>query len=282
MFVYLLLMTLSVITSGLFTYFFELYTKWYLVLLMILAILGFYVVYFILYMLFLAVVILFSTGRNKEVKKPKWLHCHLMHSLMFFLIRYSRIKMKVTGLDKIPDGRVMVICNHKSNFDPMPLMYYIKPSHMAAVTKPENIKVPIYGKYMHNMGFIRMPKDNTVESVKAIVKASNYIKNDISSVLIFPEGKRNFEDTTLDFHPGSFKIATKTKCPIVVTSIRNPDKVRFNFPLKRTIVYLDVLDVLYYDDYKDLNTVDIADKCRTMIVNKLDEYREMEKKNGTH
>lgn len=273
MLVYILLMALSAITSGLFTYFFELYKEWWQILLMILAILGFYVIYFILYMLFLAVVILFSTNRNKEVKKPKNFHCHLMHSLMFFLLRYARIKMKVTGLDKVPDGRVMVICNHKSNFDPMPLMYYIKPSHMVAVTKPENISVPIYGKYMHNMGFIRMPKENTVESVKAIVKASNYIKNDITSVLIFPEGKRNFEDSTLDFHPGSFKIATKTKCPIVVTSIKDTDKVRFNFPLKRTIVNLDVIDVLYYEDYKELTTVDLANNCREMIVNKLKEYK---------
>ena len=238
MFVYILLMAISAITSGLFTYFFELYKEWWQILLMILAILGFYVIYFILYMIFLAVVILFSTNRNKEVKKPKSFHCHLMHSLMFFLLRYARIKMKVTGLDKVPSGRVMVICNHKSNFDPMPLMYYIKPSHMVAVTKPENISVPIYGKYMHNMGFIRMPKEST-----------------------------------LDFHPGSFKIATKTKCPIVVTSIKDTDKVRFNFPLKRTIVNLDVIDVLYYDDYKDLTTVDLANNCREMIVNKLKEYK---------
>ncbi len=276
MITYIILMVLSTITSFLFTYFFELYNDWWKILLMVVAILGFYVIYFILYMLFLVIVILFSTSRKKEVKKPHKLHLLLMHELMFFLMRYSRIKMKVTGLKKVPKGRVMVICNHKSNFDPMPLMYYIKPASMAAVTKPENIKVPIYGKYMHNMGFIRMPKDNNVDSVKAIIKASNYIKNDISSVLIFPEGKRNFEDTTLDFHPGSFKIATRTKCPIVITSIRNPDKVRFNWPLKRTIVNLDVLDVLYYDDYKDLNTVDLAEKCRNMIVNKLDEYRNKE------
>ena len=272
MVIYVILMALSAITSGLFTYFFKLYDRWYLVLLMVLAILGFYVVYFAMYMLFLTIVALFSTSRKKEVKKARWFYCHLMHNLMFFLLRYSRIKMKVTGLDKIPDGRVMVICNHKSNFDPMPLMYYIKPSRMVAVTKPENIKVPIYGKYMHNMGFISMPKENSVESVKAIIKASNFIKNDISSILIFPEGKRNFDEGTLDFHPGSFKIATKTKCPIVITAIRNPDKVRFNWPLKRTVVNLDVVDVLTYEDYKDDNTVDLANKCRDKIVQKLAEY----------
>ena len=274
MVVYIFLVALSIATSGLFTYFFKLYEKWYLLLLMILAIVAIYIVYFALYMITLGIIALFSTSREKEVEKPKKFHLVLMHELIFFLLRYARIKMKVTGLEKIPDGKVMVICNHKSNFDPMPLMYYIKPCNLVAVTKPENINLFIYGKYMHNMGFIKMPKKNDIESVKAIIKASNYIKKDISSVLIFPEGKRNFEDGVLDFHPGSFKIATHAKCPIVVTSLKNSDKVKDNFPFHRTKVHLDVIDVLNYEDYKDINTVDLAEKCRNMIVDNLSKYEE--------
>ena len=268
MITYIVLMVLSTITSFLFTYFFELYNDWWKILLMVVAILGFYVIYFILYMLFLVIVILFSTSRKKEVKKPHKLHLLLMHELMFFLMRYSRIKMKVTGLKKVPKGRVMVICNHKSNFDPMPLMYYIKPASMAAVTKPENIKVPIYGKYMHNMGFIRMPKDNNVDSVKAIIKASNYIKNDISSVLIFPEGKRNFEDTTLDFHPGSFKIATKAKVPVVpVTLVGMGDIFEDHYPrLKRAPVVIEFGEPIETADMDRNAQKELPDKVRDLMM----------------
>jgi len=272
MVVYIFLVALSIATSGLFTYYYRLYEKWYLLLLMILAIVAFYIVYFALYMITLAIISLFSTSRKKEVKKPKKFHLVLMHELIFFLLRYARIKMKTSGLEKIPDGKVMVICNHKSNFDPMPIMYYIKPCNLIAVTKPENINMFIYGKYMHNMGFIKMPKKNDVESVKAIVKASNYIKKDISSVLIFPEGKRNFNEGLLDFHPGSFKIATHAKCPIVVVTLKDSDKVKDNYPFHRTIINLDVVDVLMYDDYKDMNTVDLANKCRNMMIENLSKY----------
>ena len=175
MVVYIILVTLSIVTSFLFTYFFELYNKWYLLLLMIIATLAIYAVYFALYMLTAAIISLFSTSRDKEVTKPKKLHTLIVRETLFFLLRYARIKTITSGLDKIPDGRVLVICNHRSNFDPMPLMYYIKRGSLVAVTKPENINIFIYGKYMHNMGFIKMPKKNDIESVKAIIKASNYI-----------------------------------------------------------------------------------------------------------
>ncbi len=273
MIIYIILVALSIATSGIFTYFFKLYEKWYLILLMVFAIVAIYIVYFALYMALAGIISLFSTSRKKEVKKPRKLHLFIVRQTIFFLLRYARAKVVTSGLDKIPDGRVMVICNHQSNFDPMPLMYYIKPKSLVAVTKPENINIFIYGKYMHNMGFIQMPKKNDVEAVKAIIKASNYIKKDITSVLIFPEGKRNFTDTLLDFHPGSFKIATHAKCPIVVTSLYGTNMIKENYPFHKTIVHLDVIDVLNYDDYKDLNTVELAEKCKTMIANKLNEYK---------
>ena len=54
MIVYIFLVALSIATSGLFTYFFKLYEKWYLLMLMILAIVAFYIVYFALYMISLS------------------------------------------------------------------------------------------------------------------------------------------------------------------------------------------------------------------------------------
>ena len=53
--------------------------------------------------------------------------------------------------------------------------------------------------------------------------AIDKVKSGIS-IMIFPEGTRNKNESELDllpFHEGSFKIATKSGCPIIPVSINN-------------------------------------------------------------
>ena len=46
------------------------------------------------------------------------------------------------------------------------------------------------------------------------------------SICIFPEGTRNrVNDTFMEFHEGSFKIAEKTGCPIIPMSINNSAQI---------------------------------------------------------
>ena len=55
-----------------------------------------------------------------------------------------------------------------------------------------------------------------------------------TSICIFPEGTRNRNEDELDllpFHEGSFKIATKAKCPIIPIAISNSaDIFEAHFP----------------------------------------------------
>ena len=46
----------------------------------------------------------------------------------------------------------------------------------------------------------------------------------------------------------------------------NMEKICKNFPFKRTHVYLYILDVLKYDDIKDLKTFEISDIIRTKML----------------
>ena len=43
--------------------------------------------------------------------------------------------------------------------------------------------------------------------------------------------------------------------------------------LKSTKVEMNIIDVLYYDDYKDLNTHEISEIVRNKIQNKIDERK---------
>ena len=127
------------------------------------------------------------------------------------------------------------------------------------------------GKYMHASGFIPIDRSNPREGVKAINKACERITSGNASVLICPEGTRSGGYEMGEFHNGSFKIALKAKCPIVLCSIQNSCQVKKRFPFKSTTIYFDVIEVLKYEDFKDKSTQEISDYAYKVIKDNLEQ-----------
>ena len=78
----------------------------------------------------------------------------------------------------------------------------------------------------------------------------------------------------MSFKPGSFKIATVAQKPIVIVSMKNTEKIHKNFPFKRTIVEMDIIDVLY-DDIRTMNTIELSEKVRNIIDEDLKNEKEV-------
>ena len=268
-----ILSILSFLTAGIIYYFTGMYNTWYLYTLLIIIIPILYVVFFGLYVL-IVYLTTFIMKSDKETKKPR--------AFFYFMVRQTAIELTIilnskiykTGLEKLPTERCLIVSNHQSIFDPMVAMKYAKNQPLICISKPENFKLPICGKYIHKAGFIPVNRDNDFEAIKSITKATKFIKDDLASIYICPEGTRSpNEDKLLEFQAGSFKIAYKAKCPIVITSMANTKNIRKYSPFKRTKVYFDLLEVLNYEDYKDKTTVEIAKYSQELIENKLKERK---------
>ena len=84
--------------------------------------------------------------------------------------------------------------------------------------------------------------------------------------LIFPEGTRSkLGNQMLDFHGGTFKCVTKSKCPIVPFALIDSYKVLDEKGSKPVSVQLHYMKPIYYDEYKDMNTNEIAAMVRGRI-----------------
>ena len=99
-----------------------------------------------------------------------------------------------------------------------------------------------------------------------IDKAASLIKDDQVSIAVYPEGTRNFGEGLLPFHNGIFKIAQKANVPVVICGIKGADKMRTNFPLHRSDIYFDVLDVLSAEDVKSQRCNEIGDHARELML----------------
>ncbi len=231
------------------------------------------VLWFIIYLLILFLWSLFI-NKKKEINKPNRFYYWIIRQTCYLIISFSRTKVHISGLEKLPkDRRFVIINNHTSNFDQIVMMKILKESPIIFITKPQNENIPIAGAFIHKAGFITLDRDNDFNALKSILKATKFIEENLSHISICPEGTRSKSGTLLEFKPGSFKVATKARAPIVVSSLVNCNIIHKNFLLRRTHVYFDIVDCLYYEDYKDLSTIQIAKIAKEKIQLQIDKRK---------
>ena len=132
-------------------------------------------------------------------------------------------KLIVDGQENIPeDGAVLYVGNHSSYYDIL-CSYVATERGMGFFAKKEMEKIPLLSTWMRYLHCLFLDRADIKQGLKTILTAVDKVKSGIS-ICIFPEGTRNRNEDELDmlpFHEGSFKIATKAKCPIIPVAISN-------------------------------------------------------------
>ena len=133
------------------------------------------------------------------------------------LIKLSDSTVNVHGLENIPVGPVLFVSNHQSNMDIAIICGFIdKPKGFIA--KKELKKLPLINKWITLAGSIYLDRENPRKSMEGILEGIKTLKNG-HSLVVFPEGTRSRGDKMGEFKSGSFKLATKSKVPIVPLTI---------------------------------------------------------------
>ncbi|MDD7408542.1 MAG: lysophospholipid acyltransferase family protein [Anaerovoracaceae bacterium] len=138
------------------------------------------------------------------------------------MLRFAGVTVEVHGLENIPKGPVLYVPNHQSDWDIMIMESYIGPCGILA--KKELSNIPIVSEWMRLLGAIFIDRENARESVKALMAAEKTIKSG-EDFVIFPEGTRSRGEEMGEFKSGAFRVAFKTKCPIVPVSIDGSYKI---------------------------------------------------------
>ena len=142
-------------------------------------------------------------------------------------IRITGSTVTVIGEENVPqDTAVLYIANHRSFFDVL-LTYVRVPRCTGYIAKYEMKHIPLLHAWMRLLHCLFLNRKDIRQGMKTILAAAEDIKNG-TSICIFPEGTRPkgvSELEMLPFRKGSFKIATKTNCPIVPIALCNTSKI---------------------------------------------------------
>lgn len=185
----------------------------------------------------------------------------------------GNIDLQIHGQENIPEESGFIMySNHQGMFDIIAIVATCdKP--LGVVLKKELYKIPFIKQVVDCTKSFPMNRQDIRQSMEVIVSVTKEVKNG-RNYLIFPEGTRSRnQNELLEFHGGSFKCATKSKCPIVPIAVIDSYKVLDQKGSKPVSVQLHYLEPIYYEEYKDMKTVELAELVRLRIRNKIKEYK---------
>lgn len=224
-----------------------------------------------------------TLSRTKEYTKLSKFNTIVMLSWFEYFLLFMRTKIIASGLEKIPQNkRLMIVSNHRSNFDCFVISSIIKKEYICYISKVENFYIPFAGRIAKRAMNLSIPRGNLKEALKTLLKAIDYIKSDFSSICVFPEGTRSMTGEILEFKPGCFKIAEKAECPLVVLYMDGTEKIHSNRIIHKTTVHFEVLKVFTPEEVKQYNTVTLSDEIRNIMICRQSENIMSGEKNDSH
>ena len=227
----------------------------------------------ILLLAFLLVLVMCAfVDLEKEESKDNRFYRTMLYLIADAAHTVLQVRVHAEGLEKIPnDGRVLLVCNHLDNVDPVIIMHQVKKKQtLAFIAKREAGSMFVVGKFMHKILCQRINRENDREALKTILKCIDIIKKDKASIAVFPEGGIKGGNVLHPFRHGVFKIALRTHVPVVVCTLWGTQNVFHNgLRLKPTDVDFHVLGVVQPDIYKDMTAVELGHLVHDMMAKDL-------------
>lgn len=196
-------------------------------------------------------------------------HYKMLRYITYRANKGGNVIIDVHGQENIPkENGFMFFPNHQGMYDVLAIIDAC-PKPFSVVAKKEVANVPFLKQvfacmkaYMLNREDVRQAMEVIVNVTKEVKKGRNY--------LIFAEGTRSKKGNQIqDFKGGSFKSATKARCPIVPVALIDSFKPFDTNSITPVTVQVHFLEPLLYEEYKDMKTNEIAETVKERIQNKI-------------
>lgn len=208
---------------------------------------------------------LFKYSRNVD-KYPEKERYQFLQKIVYRANKGGNVKIESYGTENIPkESGFILFPNHQGMYDMLALIDGCD-HPLSVVSKKEAQKIPLLRDIFKVVKALFMDREDVRQSMKIIMEVSKEVENGRNYV-IFPEGTRSKNGNIVgEFKGGSFKAATKTKCPIVPVALIDSFKPFDTNSIKQVTVQVHYLKPLLYEEYKDMKTNDIAEEVKRRIV----------------
>lgn len=168
------------------------------------------------------------------------------------VLLFAGTKVIKMGTENVPkDTPVMFAANHRGILDAA-LAYASLPVQTGIVSKKELRKIPFLSWWMDLCCCFFLDRKDPRSGIKMVLKSIDNISEGIS-MFIAPEGTRSKTKEMNPFKEGSFKISTKSGCPIIPVAISGADDIFENHKpfIKRATAVIEYGKPIYLKDLSE-------------------------------
>ena len=191
------------------------------------------------------------------------------YKMLRFITKRANIGGNVTietyGEENIPkQSGFMFFPNHQGMYDVLAVVASC-PKPFSVVAKKEVGNVPFLKQVFACMRAFLIDRDDLRQSMQVIMDVTKEVQGG-RNYLIFAEGTRSKEGNKVnEFKGGSFKAATKAKCPIIPVALIDAYKPFDTNSTAPVTVQVHFLPAIEYDEYKNMKTPEIAEMVKNQI-----------------
>ena len=210
----------------------------------------------------------YAKNADKYSKLEMWQH---IQYILRRAIKGGNIDLIVTGLENLPkENGFMLYGNHQGMFDVMAIAATCD-IPLGAVLKKEIFNIPFIHQVALCTGSYPMDREDVRQSLTVIQAVTEEVKKG-GNYMIFPEGTRSKKgNEMLEFHGGSFRCATKSKCTIVPIALVDSFKVLDEKGSRPVSMQLHYLTPIPYEEYSHMKPAEVAELVRGRIADKIRE-----------
>lgn len=198
-------------------------------------------------------------------------HYKMLRYITYRANKGGNVIIDVHGQENIPkENGFMFFPNHQGMYDVLAIIDAC-PKPFSVVAKKEVANVPFLKQVFACMKAYMLDREDVRQAMEVIVNVTKEVKKG-RNYLIFAEGTRSKKGNQIqDFKGGSFKSATKARCPIVPVALIDSFKPFDTNSITPVTVQVHFLEPLLYEKYKDMKTNEIAETVKERIQNKINE-----------
>lgn len=136
----------------------------------------------------------------------------LMNYGLFYSLRILGTKITYSGMEKIPQGRpLIIVANHQTTIDIPAIIIGFRKNHPKFISKIELGKgIPSISYNLRHGGSVLIDRKNPRQSVKDILTLGKHIEEKNYAACIFPEGTRTKNGLLKPFMPAGIASLYKT------------------------------------------------------------------------
>jgi 1-acyl-sn-glycerol-3-phosphate acyltransferase len=133
--------------------------------------------------------------------------------------RLAGCEVDVHGTERVEPGRsYVVVPNHASNWDPMPILLALPQLTMRFIIKEQIMRIPLFGRALRATGNVRVMRSDTQGDVERIRRGMSERHPEVS-ILFFAEGTRSADGALHPFKKGAFATALSQRLPVLPVGV---------------------------------------------------------------